>query len=193
MLALLSAGLLVGGTKTLLSWRRQRTYPDILKGTPDPSDFSHDVLRDVAWFTAALFGISPNQNDEDELIWRLDYLVKDDNAWRPRLTWLASYLQSQGDYPAVGQFNTLKDGRREDIAVDVVARESYVMGRRNGLLSLVSDNAMEERIFFRATYRQLGRIYIHSGVQWRRRGYSSWPGIPGDPREYTHPGSERSC
>ena len=65
-----------------------------------------------------------------------------------------------------------------------------IRGRRRQMLALVSERERQRRRFRISTLRQVRRIYQTSGVPWRRRGYDSWPGVPGDPRAYTRLGPD---
>lgn len=76
--------------------------------------------------------------------------------------------------------------------VQLVSSEP-VDGFKLRLLALGSEQEQFRRRMHITTIPHLRRIYLASGVPWRRRGYQSWPGIPGDPRAYTRQGPVMQC
>lgn len=175
------------------SWRHRRVFANRTRGEPDTTDFPRQDLLDIAWFTTRLFGHTPTRNDESEIVWRLDYLAKEDREWRPLFQWLVQRIEALNEDSATTRFNALPEAKQQLIFDDILNRQSSVMGRKGELLALISDEWVQERAFFRFTLNKLNAIYVHSGVPWRRRGYTSWPGIPGDPRNYTIAGPQRQC
>ena len=64
---------------------------------------------------------------------------------------------------------------------------------RSLLLNLVSEYERELHLMRGWIVSDLASLYLRSGVPWRNRGYTSWPGVAGDMLEYTKPGTLPKC
>ena len=197
---LLVAGLVAAAGGLFVSWRagpsllskyRERAYPAVPVGRKDASPFDPAVLEYAALFVGAAYGRQFNEVDNKELLGRLHTLVTQDDAWRPRLSWFSAFLDELAIAANEKSFAELSIDERETVVNGVLAHS--IDSRRSKVLAFFSADERVRRLSHRATIPRLQRIYLTSGIPWRARGYSRWPGVPGDAREYTRAGVIRKC
>lgn len=170
---------------------RERAYPRMPDAYADDSAFDEEILDGAVQFMSIIAGHEFSKVDTFEIRGRLQMLVTGNAAWRPLLTWLHGYLNRLcEDRNSTGFNSATREAKLE--AVDVLM-ERPMDSRISKAFALVSTDESLRRLAIRRTVPRLFRLYRTSGVPWRRRGYASWPGVPGDVTEYTRPGSIRTC
>lgn len=160
-------------------------------GPPNASDFDRGILRTITLFIGALVGRQLSSDDIDELIGRLDFAVKHDSGWRIEYAWFARYLEEIVRGAGTPDLGSAPMGKRDLIVERVMAVSPW--STRSIALGLVSSTERNRRRMIFSTVPHLIALYARSGVPFRMRGYTSWPGVPGDPREYTRPGPISTC
>jgi hypothetical protein len=83
-------------------------------------------------------------------------------------------------------FAATDDARRTAIVLQIMQIDPASLRAR--LLAHLSPERYQ-RYRARLMLPALTWLYRHSGVPWRARGYTRWPGIPGSWREYLKPGN----
>ncbi len=162
-----------------------------VKGHPDNSPFDNLTLETVIAFVAALYGRKLSIRDRKELVGQLTFSVQEDNGWRSEYVWLAQYVDGEARKSGVASLMSASSDQKDQIVFSILAKSAY--NRKSRLLALFFVDERMRRRMHHSTIEQLQRVYLNSGVPWRHRGYSSWPGVPGDPREYTRPGPLSVC
>ena len=160
-------------------------------GPPDPSPLDPRELASVAALTGALFG---NRLDRDEMLEigrGLALLAESDGGWRTELAAAGGYADRTARARGAASFADAADQVRYDIVDSIMG--TPVDSHRSNLLALVSADERGRRLIRSALVPALAQVYRASGPAWRRRGYVRWPGVPGDPREYTRPGPATPC
>ncbi len=191
-IALGVAALMLGGMgASLPKLRRYRTQ--MLKarhqvGPRDETPIDPGIMQTLVAFTGALYGVTLDEADREELERRVEYSAVEDSGWRPEFAWLANYVDDQADALVGKRFSDTSPEDQDHLIQSMMSEP--IRGRRHQMLALVSEQERQRRRFRISTLRQVRRIYQTSGVPWRRRGYHSWPGVPGDPRAYTRPGPD---
>ncbi len=191
-IALGIATLMLGGLgASLPKLRRYRTQ--MLKvrhqvGPRDETPIDPVMMRTLVAFTGALYGVSLGEADRDELTQRVEYTAIEDSGWRPEFMWLTKYADSRANALAGKRFLDSSPEDQDRLIQSMMSEP--VRGRRQQMVAMVSEQERQRRRFRISTVRQVRRIYQTSGVPWRRRGYRSWPGVPGDPRAYARPGPD---
>jgi hypothetical protein len=133
----------------------------------------------AAWFGVRIAGV-----DRRDLQGRLDFAVNEDGGWLEEYVWLSQFLDRQAREANVESFKAASAAIQVRIIRLVTASDPVPGVRFRRLLSTDYRGLVRAR---RSTLRHLREVYLHSGVPWRRRGYDSWPGIPGDLYAYTKP------
>lgn len=157
----------------------------------DESAFNQEVLEGAVKFVSIIAGHEFSNVDVSELRSRLQLLVTGNAAWRPLLTWLHGFLNRNCKDRCRTEFNAAP--REAQIETVELLRERPLDSPQSKVLAVLSTDESLRRLAIRKTVPKLFRLYRTSGVPWRRRGYASWPGVPGDVTEYTRPGSDRTC
>ena len=160
-------------------------------GPPDDSPFDVDVFETLIAFLAAFFDTQFADIDVVDLSQRLGYAVRQDSGWRAPYASLAALLDAETGHAGGGRFSDA-DRTRQSEAYRRLAEVDY--GHRGLRLRAFIDSEVGEAAHARqTTIPHLLRLYRHSGVPWRRRGYASWPGVAGDARAYTRPPGPNQC
>lgn len=175
----------------LRSARKELIKPGHVQGTLDTAPVDTDMLNTVIAFIGALIGRKLLPEDTDELRERLVYAATQDSGWRSQYTWLARYADDQAKATGAARFLKAEPGQRM-LILDRIMGISPT-SKRSFALGFVSGEERQRRRMHFSTIPHLLRVYRHSGVPYRHRGYSSWPGIPGDPFEYTRRGPAFQC
>jgi hypothetical protein len=161
-----------------------------VKGKPDSSPYDSHILQTVALFTGALFGHRLRQNNLSELIDRLDFAVNEDDGWRGEFSFLAQHVNNLATQAGASDFSNSSDIQSEKIITDIM---KPVSPRESRVMALISEDERNRRRMRSSTIPNLVWIYTNSGVPWKIRGYTTWPGIPKDTFGYTQPGPAYIC
>lgn len=176
----------------LAATRWSSTMPqNHVAGPPDDSPFDVDVLETLISFLAAFFDTEFADVDVVDLSQRLSYAVRHDGGWREPYASLASLLDAETARDGAGRFADADRARQRE-AYRRLVEVDY--GHRGLRVRTFFDSEVGIAGHARqTTIPHLLRLYRYSGVPWRRRGYSSWPGVAGDPRAYTRPLGPNQC
>ncbi len=186
--------LLVG---SIITFTSRKTYLKSLlqskhtKGTQDNSAFDPEVISTLTVFIGTYFAAKMDESDHNDIKQRLEYATSYDNNWRKEYTWLANYLKDLSLDKFDADYKTLSDKQRSTILESMVSHS--VWGRKSQIRAIISSEERERRLAYKSTIPHLIKIYRFSGVPWKNRGYTSWPGIPGDTFDYTTPGPSPQC
>jgi hypothetical protein len=132
-----------------------------------------------------------SQQDHHELSGLVSFSASADNGWATEYRWLSSYVDNMAKRAGAESFSSATPELRESVMQNIMSRPTSSFTLR--LLAIASGQGLLRKRMSITTIPHLRRIYLASGVPWRRRGYQSWPGVPGDPREYTRQGPVRQC
>jgi hypothetical protein len=174
-----------------IRWKRAALRTRHVAGSASASPFDNHKLSTLCVFLGALFGRELDETDRKELTGRLEFAVQHDSGWREEYDWLASHLDRMSRQAGYTSFVDADAPAREGIVAEIMGYSAS--SRRARLLALVSEDERRLRRMRRSTLNQLTWLYRHSGVPWRARGYTSWPGTPGSLYEYTKPGPVCRC
>jgi hypothetical protein len=180
-----------GGIPIVRRYRARMLKARHQPGPRDETPLDSHVLSTVTMFTGALYGVVLTVADRQELEDRLRFSALEDSGWRSEFAWLTRFADQRAQESDAGRFVDLESAQA-DLLIQSIMGES-IRDRRHRLLAMVSEQERNKRRLRVSTVGQLQRVYQTSGVPWRRRGYQSWPGLPGDPRLYTRPGARYAC
>ena len=191
VLAVAGAGLFGA---TWFAGSRRRDYVASIRhtsGNADDSPFDLAILNTVVDFVATYFGISVSSVDRAELLRRLTVSTTADSNWRVDYRQLANIADSLARQRRQDSFSAANQTARYKILAEMLPRKR---NRRNRRLRVFLALEGEELIRMqRSTIPHLARLYRSSGVPWRRRGYTSWPGVGGETFAYTNKPAMRGC
>jgi hypothetical protein len=171
-----------GGVLALLVLSRLR--PRFLGGDPpyaDPSTAREPLIA----FMGALFGRDLTAEDHTDLSARLALFSTDATLGRDCVVF-ADHLQALARAENAHDFVSCDPAARQRIVERVMAVDPHSLSAR--LLAHVSAHMRDLSRMRWSTIPSLAWIYRHSAPAWRARGYSRWPGVPGDWRETLVPG-----
>ncbi len=171
--------------------RSRRLHLTHHRGPPDPSPLDRTVADNTAFLAGALFGDSLHGQALSDLRNNVEFIAQVDSGWRSDFAMIATYVDDLARSYGAVSFAAATDDVRERI-VDDIMRPS-IDSQRSELAALISAHERTRRFLRTDAIPLLAHAYTSSGAAWRRRGYARWPGIPGDPREYTRPGSPYRC
>lgn len=168
-------------------WYKRRVHPLHVSRPPDGAASSTHVLETTATFCAALHGHENTREDRQQLIQRLRYAEALDGGWAEEYRSLTARLD---------QLALREEGRASFLEGDAESRERILGRIMEPVLwsigakcrALWSPAERSRRLARLSTIEHLGWLYRNSPVPWRVRGYSCFPGNPGDPLAYTRPG-----
>ena len=159
----------------------------------DESDIPLDstLSNTLVSFIGAMFGEVFSQQDYHELGGLVSFAASADSGWETEYRWLSSHADSMAKRAGAESFLSATPDLRESVMLNIMSQSEGSF--RLKLLAMTSERERLRRRMKITTIPHLRRIYLASGVPWRLRGYQSWPGVPGDPREYTRQGPVRQC
>jgi len=194
-LAIVVSGLVVTGFGASLPSIRQR-FVQLFSARHVPGPESDDLLESkltntLVSFIGALFGQDLTLQDRHELSEIVSFAASADSGWVPEYSWLVSHIDNIAKEASAESFSSATPDLRESVIQNIMSRPTRSFTLR--LLAIASGQGLLRRRMRITTIPHLRRIYLASGVPWRRRGYQSWPGVPGDPRVYTRPGPVPQC
>ena len=150
-----------------------------------------DVVETVTAFLASYFGVELSDEDVADLDDRLRFAMESDGGWAKEYRWMSGYLDDAAEDAEVDRFLLAGVSMREEIVRVAVAGE--LSWRAQRLRALFRTDGRELLRMRRSTIPHLVRLYRFSGVPWRQRGYSSWPGRPDEQLAYTRAIEGRAC
>ncbi|MGH7710173.1 MAG: hypothetical protein ACREOG_02755 [Gemmatimonadaceae bacterium] len=171
--------------------RRRRLNRAHQRAGPDSTPVDSSVVELIALFSGALFGHTLKGQELRDMRANVELVAQTDGGWRPEFALIANFVDRRARAHGAQGFADASDDVRERI-VDEIMRPA-TKSRRSELLALVSEDERTRRFLRSDAVGVLARAYRSSGAAWRRRGYARWPGIPGDPREYTRQGPAYRC
>ena len=194
-LAIVVTGLVVTGFGASLPSIRQR-FVQLFSARHVPGPESDDLLESelsntLVSFIGVLFGQDLTLQDRHELSGLVSFAASADSGWVPEYRWLVSQIDSMAKEAGAESFSSATPELRDSVMQNIMSRPTGSFTLR--LLAIASGQRLLRRRMSITTIPHLRRIYLASGVPWRRRGYQSWPGVPGDPRVYTRPGPVPQC
>ena len=189
------SGLVVTGIGVSLPSIR-RHLAQFLSARHVPGPESGDLLESklsntLVTFIGALFGQDLTLQDRHELSGLVAFAASADSGWVSEYRWLVSHIDSMTKEAGAESFSSATPELRESVMQHTMSQPTGSFTLR--LLAIASGQRLLRRRMSIATIPHLRRIYLASGAPWRRRGYQSWPGVPGDPRVYTQPGPVPQC
>jgi hypothetical protein len=140
----------------------------------------------VLAFIGALFGKDLSEQDLADLSERLNYLLSSAAMFNHECAVLAQHLDGLALRRGATAFRSSSAAQKQAIVDKIMQIDSKSILSR--VLSRLSGS---ERDYYRMRWSivpQLAWIYRNSGAAWRARGYTRWPGIPGDWRDVLAPG-----
>jgi hypothetical protein len=170
---------LVGG---VLAWRWWSVRHGAL---PPVGQRSADLRATLLEFMGALFGRELSAPDADDLSQRLDMFVSNE-ALRRDCETLVLHLDELAATQGASRFNACSPSQREQIVGQIMRIDPKTFRAR-----LLSKFFAGQRDFYRMRWSavpSLAWLYQHSAAAWRARGYTRWPGVPGDWHEIVAPG-----
>jgi hypothetical protein len=180
-----------GGVPIVRRYRARMLQARHQTGPRDEAPLAPHLLSTLVSFTGALYGVVLTDTDRLELEDRIQFTASEDSGWRSEFEWLTWFADQRAQGLDAVSFVELQPAQSELLIQSIMGEP--VRDRRHRLLAMVSEQERNRRRFRISTVAQLKRVYQSSGVPWRRRGYQSWPGLPGDPRVYTRPGTQYAC
>ena len=179
---------------TWFAGSRRRNYVASIrhtKGEADDSPFDPAILNTVVDFVAAYFGISVSSVDRAELLRRLTVSTTADSNWRVDYRQLADIADDLAQQHRQKSFSAANEAARYEILAEMLPQEQNRRNRRlRVFLALVGEELIKMQ---RSTIPHLARLYRTSGVPWRRRGYTSWPGVGGETFAYANKPAMTGC
>lgn len=145
-----------------------------------------DAKMTVLAFIGALFGRELSEQDLAELSDRLNYLLSSAAMFNHECAVLVQYLDGLARQRGAATFRSSSAAQKQAMVdkimqIDPKSILSRVLSRLSG----------SERDHYRMRWSivpQLAWVYRNSGAAWRARGYTRWPGIPGDWHDVLAPG-----
>jgi hypothetical protein len=171
--------------------RSRRLASSHRQAPPDSSPIDPHDLAPVAALAGALFGHRLDRDEMLEVGRGLALLAESDGGWRTELAAAGRYADRTARARGAATFADAPDQVRYHLVDSIMG--TPVDSHRSNLLALVSADERDRRLTRSALVPALAQVYRVSGPAWRRRGYTRWPGVPGDPREYTRPGPATQC
>ena len=175
----------------LRNWKKVRLgrIPDT--GIPNDSPLESTVLETVVVFVGAMFGHPLSEEDHRELSSRLNFAAEHGRRRKKEYSLLAKQLHVSANRLNNMDYLDSDPDIQQQVMLQIVQYDPT--GDSSMILSLFSDNERRLQIIKRSTILHLRALYMRSGLPWRRRGYTSRPGIPGDTFAYSRPGPRRQC
>lgn len=188
--------LAIGSTPILLrQWKALKSLKLSAQHTVSylgADSISPSVLRGSAYFSAFLAGIQPDASDIEELTNWFEFASSKDGNYYAELVYLVDHVNEISRRKFNKSFDKI-DSSESDALVELVMRSNHSSGLKSKFLALVSAKERASRLMHASTIPFAYRVYANSGVPWKRRGYTTWPGVPGDTFGYTKPIDLSSC
>ena len=161
------------------------------QGATDDSPFDQVILDTIVDFLATFFGITVSPADRAELVQRLTLSRRADSNWRVEYQQLADIADRLALHRRQASFSAAPGAVRSEIVAEMLLPEETRRRRRiRAFFTMDGENFIRLQ---RSTVPHLARVYRTSGVPWRRRGYTSWPGVAGDTFAYARKPAMTEC
>jgi hypothetical protein len=180
----------LGAPVSWYRWKSTRPSPHV-PGPPEDSPYDVTVFTTLTEFVSVYFDTRFVDADVVELARRMAYAVQHDSGWREPYRRLADLLDLTSRDLGAGSFVAAGPDTRLDAIRDLMVGESA--NRELRIRAFFSEQAGQTLHARQATIPHLRRLYQNSGIPWRHRGYSTWPGVSGDPRAYTRAPGQGDC
>lgn len=175
------------------AWYRWESLNDLGHGDElsgeaevDPSE-----VATVAEFLGAMFGVTLTRADRSDLVRRLEFAAANDPGWAEEYDWLALHLNEAAAESGVLSYVNADAELKDAIMRSAIGRDvDYRMRKVKAFFHADGRELLRMR---NSTIPQLSHLYRNSGVPWRQRGYTSWPGLPDDMLAYTTPAGPGKC
>lgn len=168
-----------GGLLALFALTRlHRASPGPVRAGPPPRE-------PLIAFLGALFGRDLTREDRADLSERLA-LFTADPALGHGCSVLAEHLDRMARGEKARDFMSCEPDAKGRIVDRLMAIDAHSLSAR--LLSHVSAHLRDYYRMRWSTVPSLEWLYRHSAPAWRARGYTRWPGVPGDWRVTLVPG-----
>lgn len=151
-----------------------------------PGDLGQ-VKATLLAFIGAMFGRVLVGEDRADMSDRLDLYFASDAALRHEGAVLARYLDDQAQTRAAAAFVACSEDQQQAILTQVMTIDPGSLKAR--VLSRLSSGARDYYRMRWSIVSSLARMYRHSAAAWRARGYTRWPGVPGDWHDVLAPGA----
>jgi hypothetical protein len=182
--------LIVGGMGTIalaaVGLGSLRHRGEIAQNTPGLGGVSPDAKMTALSFIGALFGRELSELDIADLSDRLDYLLSSSAPFNHECAVLAHYLDGLARERHATTFRASSAAQKQSIVDELMRIDSKSIISR--ALSRLSASKRDHYRMRWSIVPQLEWIYRNSGAAWRARGYTRWPGIPGDWHDVLTPG-----
>lgn len=177
----------------ILEWKRTalKTWRSTEKPLSKNALIDKTTLNTVAIFLGSYFGLDITVEDRSELVERMEYSARANSIYLAEYKMLQHYLDDMASKNNAGLFTAASVDIKEKIIGEFL--EKNINAKSSKIRALFSQAERNHRMLRASTLPHINKLYRHSGVPWRHRGYSSWPGVPGDPYDYTRPGATRIC
>jgi hypothetical protein len=162
-----------------------RHRAEVGQNTHGATGIAPDTKMTVLAFIGALFGRELSEQDLAELSDRLNYLLSSAAMINHECAVLVQHLDGLAIQRRATTFRSSSAAQKQSIVDKIMQNDSKSM-----LFRLLSRLPGSERDYYQIRWLvpQLAWLYRNSGAAWRARGYTRWPGIPGDWREILTPG-----
>lgn len=150
---------------------------------PGASVVDNEVTSTLVHFLGSTFGVALSEADQGELQERLHYAADHDGAWSEEYSWLAAFVDSEARESGAASFVNADIDLREETVRRVFAND--VDRRTQKMRAFFQIDGRKLLRMRKSTIPHLVRLYRMSGVPWRHRGYTSWPGVPDDMLAYS--------
>jgi hypothetical protein len=182
---LLFAAAGVTGSAAFLANRRWRSTHGVRHQAANAAGnrLDQSVNDTLVAFLAVFFGVNFDEVDRVDISQRLLFAVERNDGWHADYKNLANFLDAAAEDQGAESFVT-GDAEQQLLVVDslVWSKKARI---RNRIRAMISDSGIEFLRMQRSTLPHLFRLYRHSGVPWRHRGYDTWPGAAGEMLAYT--------
>jgi hypothetical protein len=152
----------------------------------EPGDLGQ-VKATVLVFIGAMFGRALVGEDRADMSDRLDLYFASGAALRHEGAVLARYLDDQAQTRAGAAFVSCSEPQQQAIVTQVMTIDPGSLKAR--VLSRLSSSQRDHYRMRWSIVSTLARLYRHSAAAWRARGYTRWPGVPGDWHDVLAPGA----
>jgi len=147
------------------------------------SEFNDTIVVTITSFLGAVFGIAMTEDDRADLQGRLRYALTHDDSWLDEYGWLAAHVNDAARALGANSFAEASVAVQTQVVESAFAMDLDRRGQR--MRAFFRPDGRKLLRMRRSTLQHLVRLYRYSGVPWRHRGYSSWPGVAADQLAYT--------
>jgi len=179
------------GLPNFSKYKKSKLFPYHIKESGTDLLPTYELLEIISIFTGSLHGHELTNIDKNEFFDILAFLIMNDKAWTSEYTWLSNHINILSTKIQNSDFQSLSTENKYNL-VNIIMFYS-IRSKKSRLLALFTQSERFKRRMRASTIPHLMKLYRSSGIPWRNRGYSTWPGVPGDQSEYIRPGKIISC